>query len=521
MNYPLTERRLLWLATGLLFAGMFINLGKQPLYLEEPRRALISMEMWERGNPWVPTELGAYYYNKPPVFNWVLMGSAALLGGFHEWAMRLPTVLSTIGLCLILFFMGRRYVDASFGWVSALLFAANGSILLFFSHLGEIDLFYALTGFAGFAALFHFYQTRRDLLLFTAFYGLNAIGFLTKGLPSILFIGLSLGVWFAYQRDWRRLFSRAHLAGIGVFALIVGGYLYQYSLYNGLDRLLPEWIGQAGERTVAGQGIGPLLSHLVLYPLDTLKDLLPFSLLAIFLWRKDVPGLLRRNDWVAFSALVFAANFPVYWLSPGAKQRYLYMLFPLLLIVFTWAWRHRAELKPVVNAIFRVLTGALLLVFAAGAPALAFVPDLSFLPYEYLLAGVAGLALFSLCYLYWKRKGMELALLIVAMAVARIAFDLTVLPQRAHQSGALEDKALAVEIQRIAQDQPLYIYRFDRISHTTVYYLNRLRGECLKRSYREEPGAYYLAEADCVERPYQELLEFEYDKRRYILFQFL
>ena len=521
MNYPRTERHLLWLATGLLFAGMFINLGKQPLYLEEPRRALIAMEMWERGNMWAPTELGAYYYNKPPVFNWVLMGSAALLGGFHEWAMRLPTVLSTIGLCLLLFFMGRRYVDASFGWVSALLFAANGSILLFFSHLGEIDLFYALTGFAGFAALFHFYQTRRDLLLFTVFYGLNAIGFLTKGMPSILFIGLSLGAWFAWQRDWRRLFSWAHLAGIAVFGLIVGGYLYQYSLYNGLERLLPEWIGQAGERTVAEQGIRPLLSHLVLYPLDTLKDLLPFSLLAIFLWRKDVLGLLRRNAWVAFSALVFAANFPVYWLSPGAKQRYLYMLFPLLLIVFTWAWRHRHELSRGHNLVFRVLTGLLLVFFASGAPLLAFIPELSFLPYEYMLTGVSILALSFLCYLFWKRKGLELALLITAMAFARIVFDLTVLPQRAHRSGAQQDKELAIAIQGIVQDQPLYIYRFDRISHTTVYYLNRLRGDCLKRSYREEPGVYYLAEANCVERPFTEILEFEYDKRRYILFQFL
>ena len=514
-----SEGSLFILSALLLLVGLFLHLGTQPLYLEEPRRALIAMEMWERGNWWVPTELGDFYYNKPPFFNWVLMLSAAALGGFHEWAMRLPTVLSTLGIAALLFFMGRRYVDAAFGRVSALLFVSCGSVLIFFSHLGEIDLFYAFISFGSFAALFHFYQIRRDGLLFLSFYALNAIGFLTKGLPSVLFIALTLTAWFAYRRDIRRFFSWAHLAGIGLFAAMIGGYLYQYSRFHSLALLLPQWVGQAGERTVAEQGWQKLAFHLVHYPLDTLKDLLPFSLLMLFLIRRDWLASLQRNAWVSFAAVVFAANFPVYWLSPGAKQRYLYMLFPLLIVALSWAWQHAHELKPWRSKAFRVLVGVFVGALALGSPAIGYIADLEFLPYRHLL-GFGAAVVFGFIFWAWMRRKLpDLYALILAMAILRIVFDLSVLPQRAQHSGAQYDRQTAVEIARITAGQPLYIYGDERISFTTVYYLNRLRGQCLLRNATEKQGIFYIARLDETASSRQILYTFEYDKVPYVLFQ--
>lgn len=514
-----SERTLFILSALLLPAGLLLNLGTQPLYLEEPRRALIAMEMWERSNWWVPTELGDYYYNKPPFFNWILMLSAALLGGFHEWAMRLPTVLSTLGMVALLYFMGRRYVDAAFGRISALLFLSCGSVLLFFSHLGEIDLFYAFISFGGFAALFHFYQIRKDGLLFLVFYALHAIGFLTKGLPSMLFIGLSLSAWFAWQRDFRRFFSWAHLAGIGLFAALIGGYLYQYSRFHSLALLLPQWVGQAGERTVAEQGWQKLAFHLVHYPLDTLKDLLPFSLLILFLLRRDWLPLLQRNAWVGFSTLIFAANFPVYWLSPGAKQRYLYMLFPLIIVALVWAWRHAQELKPWRSKAFRVLVGVFVGALALGSPAIGFADDLAFLSYRHWL-GFGSAAVFGMLFWTWlRRKLPDLYALVLAMAILRIVFDLSVLPQRAQHSGAQYDRQTAVDIARITAGKPLYIYGDERISFTTVYYLNRLRGQVLVRNAEAKKGVFYIAPDDHSAPLRTVYYRFEYDKAPYVLFQ--
>ena len=67
------EFRLLALAGLAVSAGMLLFLGKAPLYLEEPRRAVIAMEIAWSGNYWAPTLFGEWYYNKPPVFNWLLL----------------------------------------------------------------------------------------------------------------------------------------------------------------------------------------------------------------------------------------------------------------------------------------------------------------------------------------------------------------------------------------------------------------------------------------------------------------
>ena len=45
----------------LLIISFFHHLGIQPLYVEEPRRALIALEMLFNRNLLIPTEFGEYY----------------------------------------------------------------------------------------------------------------------------------------------------------------------------------------------------------------------------------------------------------------------------------------------------------------------------------------------------------------------------------------------------------------------------------------------------------------------------
>lgn len=48
--------------------------------MEEPRRGLITLEMMYNENPIVPTQMGEYYYKKPPGFNWAMMIFYKILG---------------------------------------------------------------------------------------------------------------------------------------------------------------------------------------------------------------------------------------------------------------------------------------------------------------------------------------------------------------------------------------------------------------------------------------------------------
>ena len=492
-QYTNAPIRLLRLASLLALLSLFLNLGVQPVYLEEPRRATIAMEMEENGNFIVPTQFGEFYYKKPPVFNWVVWASAKAVGGYTAWALRLPTVLSIIFTSLLLFGLGRRYAGLEFGWLSALLFPLSGGLYFYFSLLGEIDLFYTFVTFAGFAALFHFQQQGRYGLMFIVTYALAAVGTLTKGLPSLLFQSLSVTAWLWYEGELKRLLSLAHLAGILVYGALVGGYLLAYHQYNDIGNYLQMMVEESSERTVAENGVLKLLEHIAMFPLDTIKDLLPGGLLLLFAIRRDLRSLLLRNKLLTFATLMFLVNALPYWVSPGTRQRYIYMLYPFLLMIGLYAFQHRQEVKAWRFQAFRILSGVLIGALALGCLALPFIPGLDFLNYRWLLAIGSFLAAAAVFYFYLRQPQRTLLFLILATAIGRLLFDLTVLPQRAYESDAQEDIEIAQAVNEIAGDAPLYLYQDARISFSAIFYLNQIRGKTLRRNYELEEGAYYIA----------------------------
>lgn len=505
----------------LLFVlAYLLNLGLQPLFLEEPRRTLIAIEMLHNKNLWIPTELGVYYFKKPPFFNWVLVLFAQLPGGFSEFNLRLPTVLSTFGIAGILYVLGRKYISIPFAQVSAWLFLSCGAILFYFSTLAEIDLFYSLITFAAFASLFHFYQQRQFFLLFTTVYLLGAIGTLTKGLPSVVFTGWSVLVYLVVQKDWRRLFSPAHFAGIGLYLLVVGGYLWIYASQAPIGSLLETIWGENSDRTVAGNGFLKTIGHLLTFPLDLLKDLAPGALLLVFALRKDVLSQLKQQPLIHFALLIGLANLLPYWLSPGAKLRYVYMLYPLFFMVLTWFWLQRDTLPGWQDQFFRKIVTGLLAVLSLALLLLPFLPlpvHFAWIPWG---APLFALAFAALSRQAWIRPAFALSALIIGTAIGRLLFDLIVLPLRATDSAALEEKQLAAQIHEIVGPEPLYVWQSERISFTTIVYLDKWREQPvhLTPDFKEYP-AYYFGCLEDMDFPYRELLRFEYNDDTFLLFQ--
>ncbi len=89
----------------------------------------------ESGNYVVPTLLGENYYNKPPMFNWVLAGLMQITGSVSEWVVRLPGVLSLILISLLLYFITARFADKETGLLSALFFYYFSRYFLFRRYL--------------------------------------------------------------------------------------------------------------------------------------------------------------------------------------------------------------------------------------------------------------------------------------------------------------------------------------------------------------------------------------------------
>lgn len=482
------------LALGFFLLGYFLNLGVQPLYLEEPRRVMVALEMIFNGNPWVPTQLGEPYYNKPPLYNWMINASAWLLGGHSEWAVRMPTVGSNLGMGALMFFTVRRYLDRRAAWLTLLFFFSSSGLLLYFSMLAEIDLFYSLLTLAAMLAVFHFEQQERYAVLFLLAYGLGGLGFLTKGIPSVLFTGLTVVGWLGYRRKWKVLRSGYHFLGMLLFALIVGGYYYIYARYEDPAPFLARLFTESSDRLLVENPVVRLLTHLFTFPLHIVKDLLPGSILLVYLLRKDLWRVLRRQPLIAFAVVAVLINLPPYWLSPDARLRYIYMLYPLFLLILIYAWQQRAALRSRWRD--RLLRGILLVIHAVlplGALALLWVEDMQFLPG--LFPVCTGFALFFglLAFLQFRHPAWQWPLFFIAVAGLRLYFDLTILPQRAHDSNAQVEREAAQEIARLVPaEDTIRVLAGSPVSYILLVYLKKQRNQPVIQTPKELPDQYYL-----------------------------
>ena len=222
------EKRLIGFGTVTLIFAYFYNLGIYPLFQEEPRRGIIALEMILQDNYWVPTQQGDLYFRKPPVYNWLLIFSYKLFGEYSELATRFFSVLSHLVMAGLSYWFVKRQLGAFIAIFTSLGFLLVGDILLSASTLGEIDLFYTLITASSIFLIFHLGQQKKYLALFLAVYALTAVGFLTKGLSALPFTAISLLVYFILEKNFRQLLRWQHFAGIGLFAVLVGGYFYMY-----------------------------------------------------------------------------------------------------------------------------------------------------------------------------------------------------------------------------------------------------------------------------------------------------
>ncbi|HAD98217.1 MAG TPA: hypothetical protein DCG19_12475, partial [Cryomorphaceae bacterium] len=127
----MSQRNLVFLILGLLAVAVFGWLGYIELRAEEPRRAIVSLEMYLSGNWIVPQINGWTYYNKPPVFNWLMMLFFEITGSFSEWVVRLPSLLSYLVLGLLHYRYVKQYINQKVALFASLFWLTSADLLLY------------------------------------------------------------------------------------------------------------------------------------------------------------------------------------------------------------------------------------------------------------------------------------------------------------------------------------------------------------------------------------------------------
>jgi len=490
------DKRERWAIAGmlvLLIPALLMNLGIVPIYAEEPRRATVALEMLLRGNWLVPTINGEIYQLKPPVFNWILASIYEWSDNPSELFTRLTSVVSLLILGLIIFQTGKKYVSSTFGALSAILFVTASGNMFFNVLLAEIDIFYSMVTYASLISLFHFYQRKKFVTLFIVVYFLGAVGTLTKGLPSLLFTGLSILVFFAVNREFKKLFTLSHLAGILLYLVIVGGYFLAYSRQGDAISYLLNLSVESGKR-FSGDTFWDYLQHMALYPLDTLMNLLPVPVLIIFIFRKSFMKDIRINSFMRFALLMLLVHFPIYWLPPGGRQRYIIMLYPFIVQVLTYFYLLYFTSE---NRTFRVLKIIITIAIAFGAVACLvplFVSKMDFIP-NLLLVCLSSFILMSAIFIFQlKKPHYSILSLLFAMILLRFLFGYAVLPVRATEGVAPANKLAALEIAGITQGKQVCILRPTYFPMQSVFYFEKERREILQVCSQARPGQFHIVE---------------------------
>ena len=442
----------------LLITVLFSHLSTVELRGEEPRRAIVSMEMAITGDYIVPKINGCNYYNKPPLFNWVLVLFFKIFGSYENWVVRIPSLICFLLCGLASYIFANKYLNRETALLSTMFFLTSGEILFYATLFsGEIDLFFTLLVCLQIMGMYHFFRQKQWLWMFLISYGLSAAGFLTKGLPAVLFQGVTLAIITIYYRKWRMLFSWQHLLGIFTFCMVTVSYFFVYAQREDVTPFLINLFAEASQKTGMNSSPIKLITSALLYPFEVLKWTLPWSVFSIYFFSRKTIHSIRQKEVLAFLALFVLANLPVYWLTDNPKSRYIFMFFPFMMMLFTHAYLSRKKDWPIITRTVMILFGIVVVVVPAIALILPWLTQTVSLDHSIRTSALVFIPSALLAWLYFKSKTNRLCYFILSLLMVRLMINLYILPSIQENSVALVNLGHLQTILEITGEEPLFI----------------------------------------------------------------
>ncbi|WP_298489253.1 glycosyltransferase family 39 protein [uncultured Maribacter sp.] len=441
--------------------SIFLNLNYVPLILEEPRRILVALEMLFHNNFMVTTIFNETWYDHPPLWNIVLAASAKVFGSESEFAFRFPCALSLLLTGILIFFNGKKYVSIKFGILSAFFYLISADLYFFFSTIAEIDIFFSLLILLSILSVFYFYEKENMYLLFLSTYFFGTLGFFTKGVVALVFVGITLLTYFIYKRKFIKLFSFAHILS---FCLSIGAivtYFYFYSLQEDVyTYILDMWSLTQNKTSASGNNpILGLIKHLFTFPLNLVGNLFPATLLLLFIFNKKAIAKIKNHKYIYFLVLAFFFNFIIYWISAGARMRYTYMFYPMVISVLVYIFTFHFSKKSTLLTTYYTILKVIMIIICVAIFVLPFISYLKVNPNLTSLSIGFGLLLFTCLIIAIKTTNPwnKNLFIISFFMVTRLAYSSIVFPIKAVKSSSGLYKKQAKEIALITKQNPIYL----------------------------------------------------------------
>ena len=190
----------------LALLSLMPNLSKYPFKGEESLRTIVAFEMWYSKSYFQPTFLGEPYFNKPPLFNWLIIAYSHTF----PWSEITGRAVSLTFLFLTTLAVGlfsyNLFKKVNLSLLSSLIFLTFGNVLFFYGYLAEIDITFTFFVFGGMISLYLWQRGAFSWAILSGIiFGLSA---LLKGLPAYAFLTFSLFAFAIYNWNLKALLNK-------------------------------------------------------------------------------------------------------------------------------------------------------------------------------------------------------------------------------------------------------------------------------------------------------------------------
>lgn len=349
--------------------AFFTNLQFSLLEGSEGLYAGIAGEMGRRQEFFDLTYQGEPYFNKPPLFFWMLHLSTWLWGN-HEVALRLPGSLAAVGTVALVYVLGARLFSSTAGFWAALVVVTSHVFLWY----GRRVLFDSTLTFLVTLALFAWVQVQflgRSSRWYVLAFVSMALGAMLKEMHGFFLPLLVMATYAVIQRDTQMLKDRWFWGGLGLaFAMMAGyasmlgsGYQHHFKILSAIGSVWNS--GLAGSIGMARDG-HPLYWYLGMMWADFFPwcAVLPSALLLLWAQRpfRAHPTELLLLVWVL-------SLFTAFSLATLKREPYLMTIVPGIGLMIGYFYHRMFETTDATRSIpplLKWLLVVLALVFAAG-----------------------------------------------------------------------------------------------------------------------------------------------------------
>lgn len=333
---------LIFLLVCRIVASYFIPLNDTT----EPRYGEIARKMLETGN-WVNLlhDYGVPFWAKPPLSTWFSAASMKWLG-INEWAVRLPSLLLSIGILGLIWNLAKKRSGLDVALVAVLVLAG---MLFFFLEAGTVMTDPSLTFCCtlSLVAFWHAVMTKNKWWPYVFFIGLG-LGLLAKGPLALILVGMPIFFWVLLRKQWSSLWSNLPWIKGTLLLLAIAlpwyvlaelrtpGFLNYFIIGEHFNRfLVPGWTGDKyGVAHHAPKGIIWLFAIIGTFPwnLVTGKWLISHG--------NKLPVLFRDDDgWLSYLALCTIMPLIFFTFAGNIIYPYTFPSLPAFALLFAELWK--------------------------------------------------------------------------------------------------------------------------------------------------------------------------------------